>query len=66
MAVHAKILPIMPALCSMLFTTHYDQNYASIIGASIIGASIIGASLLSKDFPVRVFKFSGHPYYESL
>ena len=28
-----KILPIMLALCLMLFSTNYAQNYASLIGA---------------------------------
>ena len=31
-----EILPIMPALCSMLFNAHYAQTYAGIIGASLI------------------------------
>ena len=34
-----EILPIMPALCSMLFNVHYAQNYAGIIGASLFLAS---------------------------
>ena len=31
-----EILPIMLALCSMLFNAHYAQNYAGIIGASLL------------------------------
>ena len=30
-----EILPIMPALCSMLFNAHYAQNYGSKIGTSL-------------------------------
>ena len=30
-----EILPIMPALCSMLINAHYAQNYTGIIGASL-------------------------------
>ena len=31
-----EILPIMLALCLMLFNAHYAQNYAGIIGASLL------------------------------
>jgi len=31
-----KIVPIMLALCSMLLSTYYAENYAGIIGASTI------------------------------
>ena len=31
-----KNLPIMLALCLLLFSTYYAQNYASIIGAGLI------------------------------
>ena len=41
----AEILPIMPALCSMLFNAHYAQNYAGIIGTSLICG--IGQKLLN-------------------
>jgi len=30
-----RILPIILALCSMLSSTYYAQNYASIIGGSL-------------------------------
>ena len=30
-----EILPIIPALCSILFNAHYAQNYAGIISASL-------------------------------
>ena len=38
MVAHARNLPIMLALCSMLFNAHYAQNYAGI--NRIIGASL--------------------------
>ena len=31
-----EILPIMSALCSMLLTTYYAQNYVSIIGTCLM------------------------------
>ena len=34
-----EILPIMPALCSMLFNAYYAQNYAGIIGASLVSGA---------------------------
>ena len=33
---YAQCLPIIPALCSMLFGTYYSQNYASIIRPTLI------------------------------
>ena len=36
MHVTLEILPIMPALCSMLFDARYAINYASIIGSSLL------------------------------
>ena len=30
-----EVLPVMPALCSMLFDVQYVQNYDGIIGASL-------------------------------
>ena len=32
---YTNILPIMPALCSMLSDTYYAHSYASIIGGSL-------------------------------
>ena len=31
-------LPIMLALCLMLFSTYYAPNYASIVGASLVSS----------------------------
>ena len=31
-----KTLPIMLALCLLLFSTYYPHNYASIIGAGLL------------------------------
>ena len=33
---YARSLPIMPALCSMLWHAYYASNYASIIGAGLV------------------------------
>ena len=32
-----KLLPIMPALCSMPACTYYASNYASILGSGLLG-----------------------------
>ena len=40
-----EILPIMPALFSMLLNAHYAQNYAGIIGASLAPCSPVRSSM---------------------
>ena len=42
-----KILPIMPALCSMPACTYYASNYASILGSGLtIGNNILTTKYL--------------------
>ena len=38
MCILLEFAPIMPALCLMLFSTYYAQNYAGIIGAGLFVA----------------------------
>ena len=55
-----EILPIMPALCSMLFNAHYAQNYAGIIGASLAPCSPVRSSMRAnhKSVAVKILQYS--------
>ena len=46
MMAHARNLPIMSALCSMLFNAHYAQNYAGIIAASLFITKTLSKTIL--------------------
>ena len=40
--------PVMLALCLMLYSTYYTQNYADIIGAGLAFTFIAPSGLLAK------------------